>query len=388
MKQNIKIKTLSQVHIGSGETLHKGTDFLVREERGTSYIYIIDPDRIGLALGRDRDAEKLFQLWTASIENGNTEDFFTTAHIMDNPLAYSKRRIVSYAINKADMTLKECMHDGRGIPYIPGSSLKGAIRTAIATCLLDKQLDKSIRKRIVDQRIWQDDRGRWHVKSKPAEADVLGSINDSLMRFVRVGDAFFGKGSEIAVTEVSLNIREDDELLDKKNQQAVEAIDTGQTARFSIDINRERYNKAASSAGERLRAFPPDFATIPALFSLINDHTKALVESDISFWEEQQEEGYMARGGELDNYMASMKGILSDISKCQTGECVLRVGQASGWRFMTGAWTESLDNFSKKVIPASRPHNDEKYWKYKEFPKTRRIDLDAYPFGFVKLSII
>jgi CRISPR type III-A-associated RAMP protein Csm5 len=33
------------------------------------------------------------------------------------------------------ITLKECIHSGLGVPYIPGSSIKGAIRTAIVATL-------------------------------------------------------------------------------------------------------------------------------------------------------------------------------------------------------------------------------------------------------------
>ena len=72
---------------------------------------------------------------------------------------------------------------------------------------------------------------------------------------------------------------------------------------------------------------------------------------------------------------------------CQEGkECVLRLGHASGWRFITGAWTENLDNFKSEIVPASRPKN----FNYEQyvFPKSRRLDEDGDIFGFVKLELL
>ena len=57
----------------------------------------------------------------------------------------------------------------------------------------------------------------------------------------------------------------------------------------------------------------------------------------------------------------------------------------SGWRFITGAWCEGLDNFDE-VIAVSRPNNG-RYQEY-DFPKSRRIDEDSDILGFVKLSLI
>jgi CRISPR type III-A-associated RAMP protein Csm5 len=52
---------------------------------------------------------------------------------------FSKQRITCYASNvKPSDTLKEIMHNGAGLPYIPGSSIKGAVRTAIVASLINK----------------------------------------------------------------------------------------------------------------------------------------------------------------------------------------------------------------------------------------------------------
>ena len=63
---------------------------------------------------------------------------------------------------------------------------------------------------------------------------------------------------------------------------------------------------------------------------------------------------------------------------------MLRIGHGSGWRFITGAWSEQLKNFNE-IVNASRP-NSYRYTQY-DFPKSRRIDEDGDVLGFVKLSM-
>ena len=68
--------------------------------------------------------------------------------------------------------------------------------------------------------------------------------------------------------------------------------------------------------------------------------------------------------------------MLDEIGSSSNGKsCILRVGHASGWRFITGAWTERLDNFNTDVVNATRPRNF-RYQDY-DFPKTRRVDEDS-----------
>lgn len=386
MKNNVKITNLTQVHVGSGETLHKNTDFVVKhtDDGKDSDIFVIDPDLVGQLIGDDA---YVLQQWVTSIEKGDTNSFFD--HFLhDYKISeYSKRRITNFAGDKDDMTLKECMHDGMGRPYIPGSSIKGAIRTVIVTYLADKlpvfvkeQMINTLRKGSGKIEYVDED-----GKHTSAEDFMLGDTpNENLMRFFRVGDAFYDNGSEIAVTQVSINERQRQNLMDRSRSQVVEAIASDETSSFSLAIDKAKYEKVFANRSNQkelkgMKALADDFATLPTLFKLINSHTKKLVEWEISYWgEETQYTG-------AENYITSMQEILDSIIACKDGECVLRIGQATGWRFITGAWTAELENFYKKVVPIARPNNIN-YEDY-IFPKTRRLDDESYLFGFVKLSL-
>lgn len=383
MKNNIRITNLTQVHIGSGETLQKDTDFIVRRNGKDSDIYIIDPDRVGKIIGTD---QRVLDQWIASIEKGDTNSFFDLFLKRAKPADYSKRRITNYADDRRGMTLKEFIHDGTGRPYIPGSSLKGAIRTAIIAFLASK-MPETVKERIVGS--LADKHGKYRDEfgeHKSAENVMLGDTpNKNLMRFIRVGDAYYNKGIEMAVTQVSLNQRKSyDCLIDKKRAQPVEAIGAEETSSFSLAIDKKKFDEVFAHRNDKdlkgMKSLPEEISTITGLFKVINDHTRRLVESEISYWRDLTQ----YQGAE--NYIEEMENILNAVNACKDGECVMRVGQATGWRFITGAWTECLKNFKDKVVPNARPHW-EKYIDY-DFPKTRHMDDESYLFGFVKLSSI
>jgi hypothetical protein len=112
---------------------------------------------------------------------------------------------------------------------------------------------------------------------------------------------------------------------------------------------------------------------------MINQHTKILVNDEIEYWNDINKVG-------AEDYINEMQKIMNEVDNCKQGKsCVLRIGHASGWRFITGAWTEALNNFKEVVVPASRPKNHT-YTEY-DFPKTRRLDEESFVLGFVILTI-
>lgn len=141
----IKIETLTSVHIGSGESLQYGTDFVPAKIDDENYLSVVDPKKVLNLIGIEN-----ISYWVAAIERKESTSsvvkrFAPTAKVED----YSKRMIVEWSAAKGTDTLKEHIHDGRGIPYIPGSSIKGAIRTAVLASLAgsvrikEKKIDKT-----------------------------------------------------------------------------------------------------------------------------------------------------------------------------------------------------------------------------------------------------
>ena len=108
------------------------------------------------------------------------------------------------------------------------------------------------------------------------------------------------------------------------------------------------------------------------------------LEGEIEYWQERKNDDDTDK---VSLYIEKIQGMLEQTQSCEAEkECVLRIGHGSGWRFITGAWTEDLDNFASLIVPASRPANY-KYTEY-DFPKTRRVDDQCELLGFVKLTLL
>ncbi|MBQ8360371.1 MAG: type III-A CRISPR-associated RAMP protein Csm5 [Bacteroidaceae bacterium] len=378
----VKIETLTPVHIGSGNFLRNNSDFVQHNDGEDSYIYVIDPKKILNLIGIEHLDD-----WVRLIErNGDTKDFVQRMGHNAAPEKYALRTLVNYAHSvRPNDTLKECMHDGLGRAYIPGSSIKGAVRTAVLTTFARQMNDLES---IVAEKNFRT--GKTKVEAKKVEAKLFGSdSNSDIFRFIKIGDAYFEEGCEISSRIINLNIRERNDLMDSSKPQIIEAIAPDYDSVIQMNIDKTYYDwvKAhwpnITGKTKSLGTFPNEMADIHSLFKLINNHTKKLVKDEIDIWSELKNDQYSG----AEDYLERMNEILQQFNSCIQGkECILRIGHASGWRFITGAWAEQLDNFKDIIVPASRPGNH-KYQQY-DFPKSRRLDEDSDIFGFVKLSIL
>ena len=366
----IKIEILSPVHVGSGNLLQNNTDFVTTDNGVEYYIRVVDDRKILELIGVEHLNDWLFSIERKDNTKELVKRFAPNSKVAD----YSKRRLIDYSqgINPND-TLKEHIHNGMGLPYIPGSSIKGAIRTAILSTLADKVSNK-------ETKIKKEKRnGKIEITASKIEEELFGKDpNSDIFRFIHVGDAYFEKDSEIALRIVNINIRKGDNLEDNSKPQLIEALKNGITSNLQMKIANEYYNWVKTKFSS-LGNLPNEIDSLSKLFMLLNAHTEKLVNSELLFWREISKTG-------AEEYIENLERILAQIESCEKGkECVLRIGHASGWRFITGGWTEELENFKDVVIPASRPKNFN-YSEY-DFPKSRRIDEESDVLGFVKLKI-
>lgn len=366
----VKIEILSPVHIGSGNMLQNNTDFVTTHNSENDFIRVVDDRKILELIGVERMND-----WLLSIERKeNTKEFIKRFAPSSTVADYSKRRLIDYSqgIHPND-TLKEHIHNGMGLPYIPGSSIKGSIRTVILAAFADRVANK-------ESKIKKEKRsGKIEITASKIEEELFGKDpNSDIFRFIHVGDAYFDKDSEIALRVVNINIRKNDDLHDNSKPQLIEAINNGVSSAFEMKIARDYYDWVKNNFRD-MGHLPIEISSLHNLFMLINAHTERLVVSELEYWKDINKTG-------AEDYIENTESILNSIRTCEKGkECVLRIGHASGWRFITGAWTEELDNFKDVVVPAARPSNHN-YIDY-DFPKSRRIDEESDILGFVKLSL-
>jgi CRISPR type III-A-associated RAMP protein Csm5 len=373
MKKTVKIETLTSVHIGSGEVLQIGSDF-VKGKMGDDYVLaVISPEKVLNLIG-----EEHLQDWVVAIERkestGNVvKRFAPNAKVED----FAKRIVLEWSEHERD-TLKEHIHNGQGKPYIPGSSIKGAIRTAMLASLAENVNG-------AERKIDASANGKKKANANKVEKELFGSDpNNDVFRFLQVGDAYFGDSYTVALRMVNINERTSRGFWDVSKSQLIEALCPKDETEFEMKLNIEGYNYNKSKEGcSTIGRLPNFMSSYESLFEAINEHTIRLLDFELKYWEERSDRD---DSDKVECYLEKIESIKNKAENCSKGkECVLRIGHGSGWNFITGGWARDLDNFESLVVPMSRPNN-QKYNEY-NFPKTRRVDDSCELLGFVKLSL-
>lgn len=365
----IKIETLTPVHIGSGRMLIKNNDFCVtKDSEDYDVVAVTDPNKVLSLIGIEH-----IDNWVRAIERGNPINEIINTYAPKGTKVEDYARIIDYfGGERVTETLKEFIHDGLGRPYIPGSSIKGAIRTAIMSTeanLMQPEMLKIYNNRNkIDDKVMSN-----YLFGENEKKDVF--------RFLIIRDAIFTDVYHtVAFNMVNINERTSRSFWDTSKPQLIEAIGEEEEATFDLKLDLDRYEKSRSE----VHRMPKCMMSLEALFSAINTHTANLLKSEIEYWEERADDD---ESDKVEIYISKCKDMLEKTEQCgQSGKkCVLRIGHGSGWRFITGAWSERCSNFQSDIINAARPKNF-RYTEY-DFPKTRRVSKDCDLLGFVRLTM-
>ncbi|MBQ9253962.1 MAG: type III-A CRISPR-associated RAMP protein Csm5 [Bacteroidales bacterium] len=283
-RKHIKIQTLTPVHIGSGEVLQKGFEYLEKKDKnGSYYVHVLNQKELFKELlDKGITIEKL----TSELaKNGSIEGYVKT-NLKDVPIDYYSQRYILLVNQKSGANeLRSHIHDGFGNPIIPGSSIKGAIHTAILSAVKGKEKD--------------------------------------LLKFLKISDASFEQEGMDALNMTLLNIRQSNSFDDTSKKQLVEAITSGEESDFVIKISDTS-------------AFP--YHSIEELFKQINSTTERILQSEIDFWEKEDNWNEFDNEGDYKlvySYLRKCKEIRKKITS-DKHSCVLRIGNSNGWRFITG----------------------------------------------------
>lgn len=364
-----KLTTITPCHVGSGSTLNRNVDFVSDGQN----IGIIDPRKIFDIVG-----EQGVQGWCSAIElqadilkhlRGVRPDL----HIGD-----ISSRLLEIQGGDNNVTGVREQISSLGTPYIPGSSIKGAIVSALlATNAQNVTIPDVIDKRrngIVDK--------AFSAREVNAAGRERFDPKTSVLRFLRVSDATFDDVPTIAVYCNSLNLRKSvDSLLDNSGHQYVEAIYADTAVEFSIDIKSD-YLREVQHNKVLLGRVPKAMQSVEELLRCINSHTLSLLEYEKEGWEPY-------RYRELDKYLPEIDKLINACKGCRDGRsAIMRLGYGSGWDFITGGWSKEIEDDEQwnMIVDKARPNNQKAYFEYM-FPKTRRT-FDGYrPLGFVRIDI-
>ena len=359
---NLQIHTLTPVHIGSGTELQGNFEYLYfREEQK---IAVIDAEKVLQVLGE----ENLSQ-WVACIEKN--EPLLPLLQSRSKSLQSEDVALRTMTCKTATTKpIREQIRSGSGTYLLPGSSLKGSIRTALwAESVLDNaNLAKEKRNLGVT-----DHRGGFRWSDQMLSKTFFGGDpNHDIFRLLQVGDAAFSE-TEVFQTDV-INKYGNNWRIKQELSQFVEAIPRGASATAQLNFNELLKKRSQATFNRNVAKLE-----LHNLFPLINQHTQRLLEDEINYWTDSADNPEA-----LGDYVTELETILSQTEACREGECVLRLGWGSGFRSMTGDWHGAMsDNDYDRLVKSLRPRHPEDL----VFPKTTRFIASGIPLGFIKLSL-
>ena len=365
----MKLETLTSLHIGSGDMLQKDSDFVFgKDAKEQSVVYVINPRKVLALIG-----EENVDAWTVAIENGRSTEDIVKLYAPKASITDYSLHIIDMKMSRPAQQIKEFIRDGFDRPYIPGSSIKGAIRTAVLA---------SIAATMNEVELTQTTKNYGKITAKALEAKVFGkNPNHDVFRYVLVGDAF-AMGYRTAVCNmVNINERKEKSYWDTSKQMATEVLLSGTEVDFSLVLKQPELRP------KDMPAAPKALCSIDALLDVINNHTRTLLADEIDIWESKNVDSQSEE--KVNSYIEQLKDLLNAANECQgKHSAVMRIGHGSGWRFITGAWTERLsDNDFDAIVNKARPGNMKRYADY-DFPKSRRLEEDeCEPLGFVKITL-
>ncbi len=369
-----RLKILTPVHIGSGQTMNKNIDFAY--ENGQ--IGFFDLNKIVELIG----IENINQL-TATIEqNKSTIEFLRQGRGIENVMEdFCYRVCKTRNISQNTSQLKEHVSSSLKGVYIPGSSLKGSIKTAVWNEVLTDEILKDFNVSNLKNR-----RGKWSDANM--DEQLFGQRqNDKTTRFLKVGDIYF----ENPKTEVfeTIIINQHNRRWDIKRGSGflVECIPPGAEADFDLklDINMLRENQSIypDKFGNKNTEF---LESIQSLCKMINDFTM-----DILDWEiDQLEDEYFDELQEGVEFLNQYDKLYKQVESLKENEFIIRLGGNVGWRFTTGGWVskKSLNIDDRNYENLRRTIQKKSYPMDKILlPKTRKATSQGIPFGFVKVTI-
>jgi CRISPR-associated protein Csm5 len=352
---------ITPVHVGSGLKLGK-MDYIVKGDQ----VMIINLQSLASLPGIDPE-----ELSNAIDMRG----FDIGAYLRRKGVDPAKA--ASYSINCGQPPQGEiisCLKDGLNNPYLPGSSLKGALRTAILWERIkrDSSLMDEARQKVLTaiERAGPRNAGAW--AAQPLERLFLGRDpvkgnhpNYDHLRALKVSDTDIIPKEQLRCFDAAVrNLK--GERLETKMTLCVEAFCPGTETQVSLDIDPFLLKDDVQS---KLNLKVED---LKDLEKIARDYYSDYIKSEIDFFSKYNERGPQ------DFY----KKLLSLPEK--RGGMLLRAGWGSGWHGMTVArlFPDLLDDI-RDAFRLGRSN-------VAEFPKTRKLALmdddpryKMQPFGWI-----
>ena len=402
-KFQLRMRTLSPVHVGAGKEkwLTRNLDYFVEDRK----VVVVDTDKF-MSLLMDSEAygsvsayDKFCRLHSQT-QQGLDNAMIDFLEEVDISLREITKQKLEYTSEPANV-IHTLTRDGFGQAFLPGSSVKGSIRSTIFHFLHNPNLKS--------QYEWNDEKR----KIGQPEKEVFGDfMKEQLMRFIRPCDVQIPKTEvqnvDLFYVSTDSNRSRIDEVF--KNSLSLEVIPAGMDLDFELvlasdewveeikkqeSLTNSELEKKHHQRREQGHFRPTKFLhrrfgevikkgdAVQKLFEIINKTTYNHLEREINFYKKFQ-------------LSPLTQQIISDLeawktkTERNTGSCILRLGAGSGFHSMTGEWrfddhSSTIDNPDdlNQVPFRSGGKHDAPY-------KTRKWALQGGVYqtlGFVEISL-
>jgi len=375
-----ELKTISPVHIGTGTKLSHIDGFYANGKwhRVNLDAVLADPNvdlrRLTNAMGQPG-----FR-WP---ENTRGLDLTT-------------ERFHHYALNcpqdPTESEMREAMKDVMGRPYIPGSSIKGAIRTAIVLYLLYDEESDNFDRALGKLRGSLGREGRPVSPASRIEKDIMGqSPNEDLLRAIRVSDTNSIASDALEIGVAWTVTLDSNDRLEKKIERGreykifVEQIRQKQSMELSITIDEYLFSERAK---KQLKFDQPQEEALRDVATACNQLTSDVIAREIKFFEKY----------DMPEMVKFYDDLYRQTSKLTEGVFILCLGWGTGHHTKTilNPLVRDEDDSKqfmldiRKRLQLGESRSQRGVYDEREFPKTRRILYDGQkplaPLGWVQIT--
>lgn len=375
----LDFQVLTPLHVGGPLEKHlkKDLDFLVQNQK----LYLLDEQALLENLGHEELTEALLN----GIQFNKFTQLLNQHHLRLEQVI--KGKAIPIPVGEFS-EIKTFIRDGlQGRPYLPGSSLKGAIRSIVFGHLAKREPRRFSNK----------------ASGSTLEKSALGGFSDSIFRHFKVGDISFEKTEFFPTKTFNLHSREKKWTggwrHGKKNTNSQfnnyngifvhECLAPGVSGKLSLRMldskgaltQQMRTALYSNKDKEELKVKLPaifDALVTPAgltpWYDLINAHSRAYLQKEIAFFETYP----VAETRQIIASLESILAILTD--KPPTNWCIMRMAHGSGFHSITGDW-QYPDTYTD---PNDCHHGGINQGKKKY--KSRKLafrDSRFYPMGWI-----
>jgi CRISPR-associated protein Csm5 len=391
----LHVTILSPVHIGSGDIY---SPKFQHYSQGEQALYVASQQSLLQAIGSNTQRAHEF---VAFCEHENE----TLSHLIERwrllpaqTMAYK----VFCEVMPGDIRAFMRQYDGAGQAFLPGSSLKGAIRSALMRFAYSSSSDmqKQLVKDLANYDMLRSDRDRKAVRQRieqrlfsnlPINIPDSKTSNHDLLRLLQFSDSAPLPYNYLFIAPVLVYSSQSDKRLKQRflNPTYVEALRPNATFMMPGVMNQYLRSELAKSVLPQIRRqgrFTGDF------IYACREVGKALAQQELAFYDY-----HVISGDPIAKPMSAwFSQLLSQMDTLRDSEAILPMGWGSGYDAKTvtdligNTLMERVTSIDFSTRKLGRPSRSNDMLPDPLVPKTRRIvnyKDTKYPMGWVKLTL-